>query len=257
MHTAHFRHLFDLYRQQASLRAGIFAGFLLTLMMVCPDSALAQRFTAKGNYNFMEFQKKPYYFGITLGANASRFRPYRSSGFIEHDSLYSIESLNGPGFNLGIVTNFKVGQFFDFRLLPTLSFAERKLQYRAGQTSTIPQEIRVESVFVEIPFHVRYKSAPFHDLRLFVIGGIKYAFDVASNSRAREADQLLKIAPSDFSVEYGAGVQIFFPFFIFSPEFKVSHGIGNTHIYNTSLEESSVLEKLLSRTFTISLHFEG
>ena len=230
---------------------------LLLLFLALPGSGQAQRFTAKGNYNFMEFQKKPYYFGITLGGNASRFKPYRSSGFIENDSLYTIESLNGPGFNLGIVANFKVGQFFDFRLLPTLSFAERKLEYQVGQSSSIPRETRVESVFVEIPFHVRYKSAPFHDMRLFVIGGVKYAFDVASNSRSRDADQLLKIAPSDYSVEYGAGVQIFFPFFIFSPEFKVSHGIGNTHIYNASLEESSVLEKLLSRTFTISLHFEG
>jgi hypothetical protein len=52
-------------------------------------------------------------------------------------------------------------------------------------------------------------------------------------------------------------MQFFFPFFIFSPELKISQGIGNTLIYNPALQESTVLEKLLSRTFTISLHFEG
>ncbi|MCB0555418.1 MAG: PorT family protein, partial [Phaeodactylibacter sp.] len=74
---------------------------------------------------------------------------------------------------------------------------------------------------------------------------------------SRQAETLVKISPNDFSLEYGAGIQFFFPFFIFSPEFKVSQGIGNTLIYNENLEESTVLEKLLSRTFTFSLHFEG
>jgi len=115
----------------------------------------------------------------------------------------------------------------------------------------------VESVFVETPFHVRYKSAPYKDIRLFVIAGVKYAFDVASEARARQAETLVKISPNDFSVEVGAGIQFFFPYFIFSPELKFSQGIGNTLIYNPNLEESTVLEKILSRTFTISLHFEG
>lgn len=108
-----------------------------------------------------------------------------------------------------------------------------------------------------MPFQVRYKSAPFHDKRVFVIAGVKYSFDVASDSRSKQAETLVRISPSDFQLEYGAGLQFFFPFFIFSPELKISQGIGNTLIYNPALQESTVLEKLLSRTFTISLHFEG
>ena len=49
----------------------------------------------------------------------------------------------------------------------------------------------------------------------------------------------------------------FFPFFIFSPELKYSQGLGNILIYNPNLEQTNVVEKVLSRTFTISLHFEG
>jgi hypothetical protein len=90
-----------------------------------------------------------------------------------------------------------------------------------------------------------------------VIAGVKYSFDVASDSRSKQAETLVRISPSDFQLEYGAGLQFFFPFFIFSPELKISQGIGNTLIYNPALQESTVLEKLLSRTFTISLHFEG
>jgi hypothetical protein len=58
-------------------------------------------------------------------------------------------------------------------------------------------------------------------------------------------------------LEYGAGIQFYLPYFIFSPEIKFSHGIGNVLLYNRSLQESTVLEKLLSRGFTLSFHFEG
>lgn len=250
MHTAYARDLFHLFGGKISWAC------LLLLLLMGSQPLSAQKFKGAGR-NFLDFNQKPYYFGITLGINTSRYKPFRSSEFIRSDSIMGVESVSGPGFNLGIVTNFKIGDYFDFRFLPTLSFAERNIEY-ANNRSSIPTNLRrVESVFVEMPFQMRYKSVPFNDMRLFVIAGVKYSFDVASDSRSRQAESLVKIAPSDFHLEYGAGIQLFFPFFIFSPEFKISHGLGNTLIYNPSLEESSVLEKLLSRTFTISLHFEG
>ncbi len=210
----------------------------------------------QSNYNFLDFQQKPYYFGITLGINRSDYKVFRSKNFIGNDSIARVESVRGPGFNLGIVTNLKIGDYFDFRLLPTLSFAERNLEYTTPK-QLVPSERKVASVMVELPFQIRFKSAPYHDKRAFVIAGVKYSFDVANESRTRQADEILKISPTDFAIEAGAGVQFFFPFFIFSPEIKYSYGIGNVLLYNGSLEQSTVLDKALSRSFTLSFHFEG
>jgi len=210
----------------------------------------------QSNYNYLDFQQKPYYFGITLGINRSDYKVFRSAKFINNDSIIRVESVRGPGFNLGIVTNLKIGEYFDFRLLPTLSFSERNLQYTAPK-SLNPRERKVGSVMVELPFQVRFKSAPYHDKRAFVITGVKYSFDVANESRTRQSDEILKISPTDFAVEVGAGVQFFFPFFIFSPELKYTHGIGNVLLHNGTLEQSTVLDKVLSRSFTLSFHFEG
>jgi len=168
-----------------------------------------------------------------------------------------VESVKGPGFNLGIVTNLKIGDYFDIRFLPTLSFAERNIVY--GRNNDLFPELtrKIESVFVELPFHVRYKSEPYRDMRLFVIAGVKYSFDVASDSRSRQADDLVKVAPTDFAVEAGIGAQFFFPYFIFSPELKFSYGLNNVLIFDDDLEESNVIDRILSRGFTFSLHFEG
>lgn len=244
MYGINFRRLFYL--------RGLQIGLVLLLSTLCVQ---AQKY--RGNPNFLDFNQKPYYFGITLGINSSNFKPYRSREFLMSDSIQTVESVTGPGFNLGIVTNLKMGDYFDFRFLPTLSFAERNINYDKASRFRDFSRRTVESVFVEMPFQVRYKSAPFHDKRVFVIAGVKYSFDVASDSRSKQAETLVRISPSDFQFEYGAGLQFFFPFFIFSPELKISQGIGNTLIYNPALQESTVLEKLLSRTFTISLHFEG
>jgi len=212
---------------------------------------------AKGNYNFLSFEQKPYYFGITLGSNNSTFRVFKSDNFILNDSIRIIEDVRGPGFNLGIVSNLKIGDYFDFRFLPTLSFTEKTISYTPTGRRDNPRTRKLEQVLVQMPFHVRYKSAPFNDVRLFVIAGVKFDFDVANENRTRQANELVKIASSDFSGEFGVGMQIFFPYFIFSPEIKISQGLGNTLIYDNQLLESNVLEKVLSRTFTLSFHFEG
>jgi outer membrane protein with beta-barrel domain len=227
---------------------------LLFILGLCGISS-AQ--SSRGNYNFLDFSQKPYYFGITLAYNTSNFKVFQSKDFVLNDSIRKVESVAGPGFNLGIVTNLKIGDYFDIRFLPTLSFGERNINYAVPKDYRRPYARRVESVFVEMPFQARYKSAPFHDMRLFVIGGVKYSFDVASDSRSRQAESLVKIAPNDFAFEIGAGAQFFLPYFIFSPEIKFSHGLNNILIFDDNLEESSVIEKVLSRTLTISFHFEG
>lgn len=211
----------------------------------------------KGNYNFWDFQKKPFYFGLTLGGHSTGYLVDKSRQFTQNDSFRIINGLDKPGLNVNIITNLKIGQYFDFRFIPGFAFSERRFQFLT-ESSTI-NEKKLESVFLEIPLLLRFKSDPYKDKRLFVVGGLKYSYDVASNSslRQEQASQLIQIAPHDFQFEIGAGVQFFFPFFIFSPEIKFSQGIGNIHIYNGGLEESTLLDKVISRTFSISFHFEG
>lgn len=244
----------DLWRSLHLYRNRLGLSLLFTLVFC---TCVRAQFVGGDNRNFFDFQNKPYYFGITLGLNSSRYKPFKSKEFLLTDSIVGVESLNGPGFNLNLIGNLKVGKYFDFRFTPGFSFAERRLNYTAGTEQRNQSQEKVESVFLEMPFYFRYKSAPYRDKRLFLIAGMKYSFDVASKSRTKQAEEVVRISPHDYSIEYGAGVQIFFPYFILSPEFKISHGIGNTLLFNPAVPESQVLEKVTSRTFTLSFHIEG
>ena len=207
------------------------------------------------NYNYLEFQKKPYYFGITVGYNSSDYKVFLSEGFLESESIFLTRVDRKPGLDLKVVTNLKVGDYLDVRFLPGLAFAGRDIVYVDDDAQEV--ERSVSSVFAEFPVQVRYKSAPWKDIRMFVLGGVKYSYDVASDSRAKEADDLVRFSPSDFQLEVGGGMQFFFPYFIFSPEVKFSHGLGNVLLYDRDLEQANVLDKVISRALTISLHFEG
>lgn len=226
-------------------------------MIIMSLTVAAQRNSA--GYNYLDFEGKSYYFGLTLGFNSSNFQVLHSRRFILNDSFGIADAKPGPGFNVSMVTNLKIGDYFDFRFLPGFSFTERSILYRERGNGARESSRTIESVFVQAPFQVRYKSAPYRDMRVFVLGGIKYTYDVASNARVRRelANSLIKISPHDFAIEAGAGIQIFMPYFIFSPELKFSQGINNILIFNNDLEQSRIIEKILSRAITFSLHFEG
>lgn len=256
MQVINNRNLLNLHRIQGIIKL---LPLLCCFFLMSASGILRGQSVGKGNYNYLDFNKRNYYFGITLAYNKSDYRIFKSKNFLPgaNDSIATIEGIKGPGFNLQIVSNLKIGENFDIRFLPGFSFSERRVEYDPLRKNVINYVKPIESVFVELPFHVRYKSAPYYDKRLFVMGGIKYSYDIQSKSRARTIQNNLRISPTDFQVEMGAGIQMFFPYFIFSPEIKFSHGLGNILIYQNGQRESNVIEKLMSRTFTISLHFEG
>ncbi len=256
MESIHFRYLLSLHwRKVVILILGSFLFFPL----------FSQKYSK--NTNFLEYKNKDYYFGITIGFNSSKHFTLQSDEFIRNDSIQVIQGAQGLGFDVNGIVNFKIGENFDIRALPGFSFATRVLEFdpkgdaSSGggiEFSNLRRE-SLESILVKFPFHVRYKSAPFKDKRAFIVTGLNYSFDVASNSKVREelARNLIQVSPHDFQFEVGVGMQFFFPYFIFSPEFKFSQGLNNTLIYNQNLLESRVIEKLMSRTFTISFHIEG
>lgn len=90
-----------------------------------------------------------------------------------------------------------------------------------------------------------------------MMGGFKIEYDLSSKARARNAEDLVKLRSFDYGVEAGLGFNFYMPYFILSPEIKLSNGISNSHSRDASLKFSNVLDKLQSRMIVFSLIFEG
>ena len=227
---------------------------LILLGILFSGSFLFGQKNSVDNYNYKGFQKKSYYFGLNVGINNSGYILNQSRFFIGNDEIRIVEPVSGIGLELHMIANLKLGDHFDFRFLPGFSFASRQLEFtQVGSGST--ELNNAEPVYFELPFQLRYKSTPYKDKRVFVIGGLKYGYDVAGNSDSKKS--ILKFSSHDFQWEVGLGMQFFYPYFIFSPEIKFSRGITNNLIYDNQLVPAKVLENIFSQVISISFNFEG
>jgi hypothetical protein len=237
-----------------SLRPGRLSLFGLLLILAHPS--VAQRGPEINQY---DHDTKPYYFGITLGVNLARFHPQMDSRFLHYDSVLVAEPVNSGGFILGLLATARLSDRFQFRFNPQLMFYSRdifyKLKYPDGGVTEVTKT--VESVSVSFPFQVKFQSDRIGNFRVYMLGGFKADMDLASNARAKRAEDLIKIKKYDFGPELGLGFNFFFPSFILSPEIKVSNGIPNIHSRDPNLKYSSVFDKIQSRMIVFSIHIEG
>jgi hypothetical protein len=61
--------------------------------------------------------------------------------------------------------------------------------------------------------------------------------------------------PYTAGYEFGMGLDIYFPYFKFSPEIKVMNTFGNA-VYYDGFIYTDVIEKISPKMVVISLHFE-
>ncbi len=205
--------------------------------------------------NDAKFKKRKYHFGIHVGFNVADFKIRHSESFIYNDSILGVNSKVGPGFNLNILGSLHLTKNLELRMVPGVAFSERYLVYDIRNGA--PAEKKLESIVVETPVHIKFKSDPIKDFKVYVFGGMKYGYDMASNSKARRAEDLVKLSRHDLSVDYGFGFEIHFPLFILAPEFKVSNGLRNVHSLDRNLSFSNAIDGLRTRTFLFSINFEG
>ncbi len=212
-------------------------------------------FSLKAQFNEFELGKKDVYFGIAMGVNVGDFKVIHAKQQATNDSIRYFKPSFGPGFNLGIICNYQFHKYFDLRFIPTLSFSDKGITYEDLNHTIIKKTI--SSIYLDFPLQLRFKSDPIKDFRVYVIAGVRYDFDLASNVKARKADDIIKIGKNDAAAEYGLGFMIYFPYFILSPEIKVSHGFINLHTPTPGLIYSRTIERMYSRTFTLTLNLEG
>ena len=212
--------------------------------------------SASAQYNAYNLSRKQIYFGIALGANVSQLLVIKNPTVPQNDSIKSFHSSVGPGFNLGIIGNWQFHRYFDLRFIPQLAFAAKNIEYQTTnrQQSIVKQSI--SSIYLDFPLLVRFKSEPIKDFRLYVIAGMRYDLDLASNANVRDK-LLMKVNKNDASAVLGVGVMIYFPYFIMSPEFSYSQGFININSPTSGYIYSRVIGSLYSQTFNFTLHLEG
>ncbi len=232
----------------------------LFILLGCSFAATAQ-FSSR-DLNQEDHDSKPIRFGINLGLNRSYFKFQHHPVFLQKDSITVIESLNRVGINLALLMNFNINEHLDIRTFPlNLTFTEKTFQYGVkypdvpGGESPITTK-RVQSISLALPIQLKFSSDRIGNFKVYMLGGGRIEYDLASNAGARKAENLIKLNKLDYGVDLGIGFHFYYPMFVLTPELKLGWGFANLHARDQNLKYSSTIDKINSRNLTFSLTFE-
>lgn len=209
--------------------------------------------------NLPKYDKQKIHFGFLLGLNTADFRVIKSPRLFSFDSLYNVDNLKQSGFNIGIVTNLRIGDHFDLRFIPDLAFVERNLNYTFylnGVKQSPATAKKIESTFMEFPLYIKFKSERAGNFRAYVIAGAQYSIDMVSQAKVQNKDkQFVKLQRKDYGYTIGVGCDFYMEMFKFSPEIKMYTSVNNLLVPDVTVFARS-LSGLNSKIFMLSLLFE-
>ncbi len=214
------------------------------------------------------------HFGFTFQYVASEYKirktanwkgpftdPYDGTPMID-SQLKSLSSPVSPGFGLGFVSDFRLGNNANVRFTPGLVFADRLLNYEYEDPSYSVQK-KVQSTQVDLPIGFKLKSDRQKNFRTYFIGGAKYSLDIASKKKSDDVSltpeaKFLKNKKNILWYEAGIGLDLYFEFFKLSPEIKFAHSFKSILDDRDRSENpyTAPIDKLFIRNFQFSLYFE-
>ncbi|MES2691217.1 MAG: porin family protein [Bacteroidota bacterium] len=213
-------------------------------------------FGAYAQPNLEQYDNRALHFGFTLSTNIGRLRVDRNTGAFPSDTLKNVSQVSFPGIGLGVITNLHLGNHFDLRLLaPVISFVQRNLQYEFEKSK---KETEVESAYCDASLQIKFKSDRRKNTRVYVLSGLRASYDLSSTVKQNRSNQkpVVSLKPFTYGYEFGAGLDMYFEYFKFSPEIKFCNTFGSA-MYKDGFIYTELLHGLTPQLIQISLHFEG
>jgi hypothetical protein len=247
------------------------------LVLLSAIHGLSQRLAI---LNMPRYDQERFHFGFVLGVNQSfvSIRPISDLRTHIFDSTYmpdilplpdsarvlSVQSRPIPGFVISIVSNMAMGNHFDLRFIPSLSFGDRDLlysieTYRKGDTLTLDITKKVPSTYVTFPIELKFKSKRYNNFRAYMLVGFQYTLDLASQAKKREQknrdEKIVKFNQNDFMVNGGVGFDFYNEWFKLGIELKMMYGLMDVLKHEDNIYTDSI-DKLNTKIFQLSFTFE-
>lgn len=226
------------------------------------NNAEAIRFKRNKVKNNPKYDEQLFHYGFLLGLTMLDFTLKTSQNMgVYGDTLLSINHHMQPGFSVGIVSNLRLGKFFDLRFIPTFSLAQRDLVYRLknGEGGIDSETKTMESIFIELPLEIKWKAARLVNSRPYVIVGVKYTADLAAlKKRKQEHDDVyeMKLNKHDVGISVGVGWDFYLPYNNkIALELKFFMGFMDLLVRENNLYTNSI-DRLTSKMFQFNITFE-
>lgn len=213
--------------------------------------------------NLIMADYKRFHFGFCLGINMMDYG-IRNSLINQNGTVYQAEvSVPMPGFTVGVLGDVRLNNYFNLRLVPTLSLGERTLTYMNNVNDDL-YKTTLKSTVISVPILLKYNAVRINNYRPYLIAGGGVALEL-SHDKTKPILQKY----TDFYVEVGVGCTFYTEYFRFAPELKFAIGLRNVHTpWKTRLADGSsyldptfepysrAISRLTTRLFSLVFNFE-
>jgi hypothetical protein len=176
--------------------------------------------------NLENFDKQRVHWGYYLGFNSYDFKfDYKNN------PLTDIQVKTSTGFNVGLVGNLRLFEYLDLRFEPGLAYTERTLTFSDPTFIAEFQKQRiVKSTYIHFPLLLKFSSKRTGNIRPYLLGGVSRTFNFDANSDAKDDNITggrFRMKKWTNNYELGAGIDIYFEYFKFSPSIRGVFGLDD------------------------------
>ena len=231
----------------------------ICIIYLISTSAEAQLFTKERVLNNENFDKPRLSYGYYLGLNSYDFNiDYKSN-------LKDIQVIKSTGFNVGLVGNIRINDFFDLRLEPGLVMSNRNLSYSETyfeglifDESDTEREIR--STYIHIPLLLKISTKRINNIKPFIVAGVSTALNLSSNQDNPDDNSQgnFRLKKNNIFYEMGIGIDIYLTWFKFTPSIRGVFSLSDEHVkdFDSNSPWTRNISKMQTRGVFVNFTFQ-
>lgn len=232
------------------------AKFTVFLFLIAFCACNAQWLTRSRLQNIPSFDKKEITWGYYFGTNFFDFN------FDYRDQQKDIQTEKASGFNVGILGDLKLSNYFNLRLEPGLVYASRTLLFpedsRFNNEGDLTRE--VNSTYIYIPLLLRFNTKRLNNVRPFVTFGVATAINLSSNEKNPDDNfgGVFRTTRNNIFYDVGIGIDLYLFYFKFTPSIRGVLSIDNELVPDARANSpwTDNLSQIRSRGIFINFTFQ-
>lgn len=229
--------------------------FLCIALFLFIDAAEAQLFSKERLTNLENFDKKRWSYGYFLGFNNLDFK----FDYINENGEPDIAVARNGGFNVGLIGDLRINDYFNLRLEPGLVYTERNLTF-PGFEAERDFLREAKSTYIHIPLLLKISTKRLNNFKPFIIGGISTSLNLTSEEDNPE-DNLVgrfRMTTNNYNYELGFGIDFYLLFFKFTPSIRGIFALSDELVRDNDPNSpyTSNIDKMGTRGVFINFTFQ-
>ena len=212
--------------------------------------------------NLPNFDKKVIHYGYFLGINQYDFKFEYVPEYYTSMNYKDIAVDSKPGFNVGLIGDLRINEFFNLRIEPGLYYSKRDLIYPEFSDFEKDGDLRreVKSTYIHLPLILKINVRRINNFRPFLLTGISTDFNLSSNAKNTDDNlsNVFRTVSQNLNYELGLGFDFYLVYFKFSPSIRGIFSFQNELMPDNDPNSpwTSKILNMFSRGFAINLTFE-